>query len=138
MTAPLAVDSRRELTPGALLAQRVAASLLGLWLVIIFTATHVPLPVGALPGNSDKFVHFGAYAVLACLLTGWQLFLRRQARVTTIVIAAICSTALYGIVDEFTQGFVGRTPDVVDWAADTTGSVVGSLAAAAILGRRSV
>jgi VanZ family protein len=36
--------------------------------------------------------------------------------------------SLYGISDEFHQSFVpGRTPDVVDWLADTSGALLAVL-----------
>lgn len=90
---------------------------------VLFYATHIPLPPGLLPGNSDKMIHTAAYFVLAVLLlsflatkgpfTWWAVFIR------WIVLAA------YGAFDEVTQTLVSRTADIEDWFADITGAALG-------------
>jgi VanZ family protein len=73
----------------------------------------------------DKFVHAAIFGFLALLfirnwIRGDIAVFTMQAFVATVVFAS-----LYGITDEFHQRFVpGRTPDVLDWVADTTGAVV--------------
>src|SRR5690606_18555072 len=70
-----------------------------------------------LPAGSDKVAHFGAYAVLAALLTlatgktmvGWVL------------------AVAYGITDEIHQAFVpGRFASVGDLVADALGAALGA------------
>ena len=40
--------------------------------------------------------------------------------------------ATYGVVDELTQAFVGRTPDIKDWVADLMGATMGSVSAGVV------
>jgi VanZ family protein len=74
-----------------------------------------------LPAGSDKVAHAFGYAVLGALL----------ARATGRPRVAIVLATLYGASDEFHQAFVpGRTPDVLDLAADLLGAAVGAAAVA--------
>lgn len=115
---------------------RWLALVLGLYWLMIFALTHLPLRsvriqqvryLGSLVLNShllDKVAHAGAFAGLAFLLTwlgkaagirGWKLF------AGVLVLAAA-----YGIFDETTQALVrDRTPDVLDWLADMVGTGLG-------------
>jgi len=55
----------------------------------------------------------------------WRFFrhLISQKRVLILVTIAFCS--LYGITDEFHQSLVpGRSPDMLDWLADTLGATI--------------
>lgn len=64
----------------------------------------------------DKVAHFGAYAVLGALLA----FAAHRSRAPLAV--AVVLGLLYGASDEVHQMFVpGRSPDVLDWAADAAG-----------------
>lgn len=64
----------------------------------------------------DKVAHFGAYAVLGALLA----FAADRSRVPLAV--AVVLGLLYGASDEIHQVYVpGRSPDVLDWAADAAG-----------------
>lgn len=101
----------------------VVAGLLCLYWGALFYATHMPLPPGVLPGNSDKFVHFAAYAGLAVLLL--SLRATRGAFPWYSVFARWCFLALYGVFDEATQYFVKRSPDIDDWIADVLGVTFG-------------
>ena len=90
---------------------------------VLFYGTHTHLPPGVLPGNSDKFIHCAAYAVLAALL----LLLRATRGIFpwTSVIGRWIVVAAYGAFDELTQMFVNRTTDLYDWYADVIGAAIG-------------
>lgn len=93
-----------------------------LWACLIFLLSsqqRLPGWISVFSGT-DKLVHAAAYAVL-CL---WLLFGARGPRNRSMWWCA-CACSLYGITDEYHQGFVpGRTQDVWDWVADTTGAVL--------------
>jgi VanZ family protein len=107
---------------------RLRASLLWLpaagWAAFIFVLSSQPvLPSPASVG--DKEAHAFTYGVLAflCLvgLTGarWRGTTRRRVAIAFLL------AVLYGISDEFHQSFVpGRTPDVLDLAADAAGAAL--------------
>lgn len=81
--------------------------------------------------NSDKMLHFAAYAGLGVLLAygGAPAAMGRRP--------LIAIGTLYGASDEVHQSFVpGRTPDLLDWVADTLGAIAGVLAAHRYFSRR--
>jgi VanZ family protein len=89
----------------------------------IFYGTHMKLAPNALPGNSDKLLHFGAFLGLGVLFMtlratrgpfSWPSLLGRW-----LVLIS------YAIFDEYTQSLVGRDAEVYDWLADTLGSFTG-------------
>ena len=82
-------------------------------------------------GNSDKVAHFGAYAVLG----GALAYGGAATGVGPLPLIAVGS--LYGASDEVHQRFVpGRSPDPVDWVADTLGALAGVLALTRYFTRR--
>jgi VanZ family protein len=104
---------------------RLGSALLVAYWLLLFTATHVPSSRLPLPLNLwDKAQHFGAYAVLAILLslvfqkTSWSLAVR-YATVFVVVVS-------YGALDEWLQHFIpGRNPDILDFVADVLGATFG-------------
>lgn len=88
------------------------------WAATIYLLSSQPrLPGPEIP-NFDKVAHFGAYAILGALLA----FAAHRSRVSVLVAVAV--GVLYGASDEVHQMFVpGRSPDVLDWAADAAGVV---------------
>jgi VanZ family protein len=92
-------------------------------MTLIFAASSLSNP-GQLPGDiSDKSAHVLAYSVLGFLL----LRAFSKGRVAGISWRAITLTivfaTLYGASDELHQRFVpGRSPDVLDVAADALGA----------------
>lgn len=107
-----------------------------LWAVLLFTLTSWPKPpsvpiLSAIP-NFDKLVHFGLYSVEAFFLyqavawagrPGFSLSFARVLAITGVML-------LWGTVDEIHQYWIpGRSTEVADAAADTTGGFVGALAA---------
>ena len=89
----------------------------------------MPVPAGALPGGSDKLIHFMAYLGLACLL---GLFRGPEKWVSSFAIVAG-----FAIIDELLQIPVGRCCDVADGLADWLGAVAGTGLAAWLYGRQS-
>jgi VanZ family protein len=88
------------------------------WAATIYWLSSRPtVPAPEIP-NVDKLAHFGAYAVLGALLA----FAAHRTR--TPLVVAILLGVLYGASDEIHQMYVpGRSPDVLDWAADAAGVI---------------
>lgn len=89
--------------------------------VFLFCATHFPkleLP-GAVP-QSDKLLHVVAYGLLAFLF--WRFAeARRRPLPGHFVWIALAVLALYAVLDEWLQSFVGRSASLLDWLADVLG-----------------
>lgn len=84
------------------------------------------MPLPPLFPGFDKLAHFLAYAVLSCAVAlGWWCSGHTQR--WFLLRMSILFASLYGISDEWHQSFVpGREADIVDWCADTAGSVAGA------------
>ena len=102
---------------------RVVFVMLCVYWAALFYGTHTKVPEGLLPGNSDKFIHFWAYAGLASLLL--SLRVTQGACTWLSVLIAWCILALYGAFDELTQLLVNRNAEVFDWIFDVTGAASG-------------
>ncbi len=106
------------------LRHKVTVALLAIYWPVFFIFAHIPFPdkIRA-AGVSDKGLHFLAYMVLTFLLW-FSLRPNDRARwrdcwpwlVLVIVL-------LYALVDEATQGLIGRSCDVRDVIADAVGAV---------------
>jgi len=98
--------------------------------IILFVGTSLPAQsVPSLGIGGDKVAHFFAYLVLSVLLYLTFIFqekfsfAQRNAVQLTLAIA-IC----YGVLDELHQMLVpGRSAELLDWIADSIGSVSGIL-----------
>lgn len=103
---------------------------------VIFWLSHQPNPLPALTGRfSDKFLHAVEYGGLAGLLTVGLARLR-PARVVRAALLAMALAAAYGLTDELHQAFVpGRDANLLDWAFDALGAVVGGILAVPCLRR---
>ena len=98
---------------------------------ILFTLMHIPIPSG---GNwqitialSDKILHCFAYLIL--LFVVW-FALKQDAKVNwkkAITWWIILAMAIYGLIDEWLQSYVGRSPDITDFASDMIAVVLGLL-----------
>lgn len=104
-----------------------ARTLAVVYFIVLFIGTHIPLDrVEELASANDKWIHYGAYAVLTVLvLTGWELTigLLQPKHYFAVWLAGV----LYGAFDEASQTPVGRTCDMNDWMADVLGIVCGLL-----------
>lgn len=104
------------------LAWAVAATL---WAALIFwlsshSSSDVELGWLDFPGF-DKIVHGVVFGILAALCAQ---ALEPLGEVRSLVIAVAIASA-YGVSDELHQTFVeGRSPDVLDWVADTVGAAL--------------
>ncbi len=112
------------------------------WLygLLLVVATHAPSAnvqflvkaVDYGPLAPDKLLHMASYAVLGLLAL--LAYGSRWRRPATGVIALFFMLAAWGILDEATQPFFGRAADVIDWAYDVVGVVLG-LAAGLVASR---
>jgi hypothetical protein len=100
-----------------------------LWAALILILTSIPgslIPASPFR-NFDKIVHLTIYGVL-----GW-LTVRAWAdgsRTTAPTLVAIALVSCFGAFDEWHQEFIPqRSMDILDWAADTTGALMGAIAA---------
>jgi len=93
-------------------------------MAVIFGASSIP-NLGELPGGiSDKTGHFTGYAILGTVVVRALAGARWSGVTSRAAVAAMLVSSAYGASDEFHQAFVpGRTPDVNDWLADTSGAV---------------
>ena len=102
-----------------------ALALLAIYWLCMFVGTHIPQHDLILPEQiSDKLIHAVAYAGLTVLLfLNWSL---RTSLRWTHWLTVLLGVAAVGIFDELTQIPVGRQFDLVDWAADIGGALIGS------------
>lgn len=91
---------------------------------LIFTLTHVPISLPGPVSSLDKLQHASAYFGLSILLC-WAYASWRPHDPLGFIWCFV-AIAIYGALDEITQGFIpGRYPDFFDWVADVGGSAVG-------------
>jgi VanZ family protein len=76
----------------------------------------------ALQGINDKFLHFSAYFILGAMAGG---AIKQRGWVKWAVLGLI----VLGAIVEFIQGFVGRTPSLLDGITNGAGALVGALVA---------
>ncbi len=107
-----------------------------LWALVLFMLSELRVipPVARsffLP--SDKVVHFSLYLALGALLA-WARHMGGKGIPHAALVAA---GAAYGALDEWHQSFVpGRSPDGLDWLADTAGVLAGYATVTLYLSRR--
>ena len=95
---------------------------LGVYWPLVFTLTHIPVhDIARRSGMSDKTMHATAYFALTFLV--WYAVspyrrIRWNERKPWLVAAAV---ALYGALDEYLQGFVGRSVEMQDYLANMCG-----------------
>ena len=89
--------------------------------IFVFCATHFPgLEIGGGVPASDKVAHTAAFALLAFLFWRFLETFRRPLPPRAVWIMAAILTA-YSALDEYTQQFVGRGTDPVDWLCNVGG-----------------
>ena len=95
---------------------------LGVYWPLVFTLTHIRVQdIAGRSGMSDKTMHSTAYFALTFLL--WCAVspyrrVRWNDRKVWLVAAAV---AVYGAMDEYLQGFVGRSVEMQDFIANMCG-----------------
>ena len=117
------LPERSTLPPRTRLVPIIVTVMLCVYWAALFYGTHTKIPAGMLPGNTDKLIHFGAYAGLGILLM--TLRASRGAYSWYSVAARWCVLACYGAFDELTQLLVNRNADMEDWLADVFGAAIG-------------
>jgi len=93
----------------------------------IFFLSSQPGDTLSLPdiADLDKFLHAGIYGVLAASTLFAVQGNRWRARPRVVAVFVVLFCVLYGLSDEWHQSFVpGRTPDILDLAADTVGAAI--------------
>jgi len=107
------------------------------WMALLFYLSHQPgLNTPMLFSGQDKVLHAAVYAVLALLLLAAQPRQEQGYSWRQLGISALIAS-LYGLSDEIHQYFIpGRSPDVLDWAADSAGALIAA-SLLAWLSRRS-
>jgi VanZ family protein len=100
-------------------------------LIFYLSSLHDP---GPLPGNiSDKGGHFLGYALLGALMLRAVAGGRLRAVTWHLALAAVALSALYAASDEAHQSFVaGRSPELLDWVADSMGALAAAAAGYAL------
>ena len=94
------------------------------------------MPVLSAIPNFDKVVHFGLYAVEAFLLYQAVAWAGRAGFSLVRVLVITGVMAVWGTVDEIHQLWIpGRSTEVGDAVADTTGGAVGALAASLLVAK---
>ena len=105
------------------LLTRCAMLTLCLYWIALFYGTHYKIPSGMLPGNSDKVIHFFAYAGLGML---WAILRATQGAITWGNLSGKwLMLAAYGVFDELTQLLVNRNADLKDLLFDVSGAATG-------------
>jgi VanZ family protein len=123
-------------------AERTASAVLGVYWLLLLTATHWPREI--LPHESrllagDKLAHFSAYAGLGFLLM-LVARLRQPSAVFELsatlrqLVRLILFVSAAGFIDEATQPIFGRDFELLDWLADSTGGLIGTTLAVVALG----
>jgi VanZ family protein len=97
-----------------------------LYMAVIFYFSSQPKPLPELTTHVwDKGLHAVEYGALGILL--WRAFAGENVKRVRAVVLAIVVACAYAASDEWHQAFVPlRSPDVMDWMADTIGSIVGA------------
>lgn len=124
-------------TPSPVASSRwhhLAIGVLACYWVAVFASTHIPrVPLPTHFNLFDKVCHFSAFALLTLLAhlawatrrPGLDRLPWKELAITMLVIAG------YGALDEITQPLVGRSCELLDWAADVAGIVFATLVFAA-------
>ncbi len=106
---------------------RWAPALLVVYWIVLFIGTHLPpssMPSEPVP-NADKIAHLGGYAVLAFVAAAAWTWRRTLAFGDYLLL--FMGLSCYAVLDELSQmlPMVQRNADVLDWAADTIGAIIG-------------
>ena len=106
---------------------RIAIVALFVYWVLLFIGTHMPANrLLASMHQSDKVLHFGAFAGLSFLMA-WAIPTNMHKLYRNTLLAAFVTVAYAGL-DELLQIPVGRTADWKDFYADCIGIGIGLLA----------
>lgn len=108
------------------LIQKISGPLLLVYWIALAIGTHIPDPdIPDLPDNSDKVMHFVAYAGLCFFFCLWKSSQGPLSRSDLLKITGII--AIYATIDELLQIPFNRFCDPLDALADWAGIVIGLL-----------
>ena len=126
--AGICLIRRRPALPYFLLDPRVRRGLLLLWGALWWWVAYMSLtPVQLPPGLSDKVLHFTGYALMSAVLKVFAM--SRGGSGLLALLAAVIGGAV-----EIAQAFTpDRSPELLDFAADSAGAALGWLMALAWL-----
>ena len=97
--------------------------ILAVYWPLLFTTTHIPrLPDLQVLGR-DVTLHFCAYLILTLLFWLARYGARRPSITSVPFYWTLLLMMVYAAVDEFTQSFVGRHGDPIDWCSDVAGTL---------------
>ena len=106
--------------------QKLTPFLLLLYWAAIFILAHIPIPKLVYKAQvSDKTIHFLAYLILVFLFWFAMNPSKKVNWCKASVWWALLIMSGYGAIDEFLQGYVGRSCDAMDFAADLIGAFAG-------------
>jgi VanZ family protein len=112
-----------------------------LWCGVIFVLSSIPgssYPSIHLIVHQDKIIHAGFYAVFCWLSHRALLHQPNTVLARTSLFMALVATIAYGCSDEYHQLYVaGRSADIMDMLADTTGGLMYVLWFQFIAGKKS-
>lgn len=110
---------------------------LGIYWIILFTATSIPIDQLPSLGLSDKINHFVAFFILAVLLFLTLKYQRKNYYLfskASLIAFIIC--LIYGAIDEIHQMWIpGRYAEMLDWLADGFGALAGVLVVSYLMNR---
>lgn len=90
---------------------------------ILSSMSNPPVDVSSLPFR-DRGAHFLSFGSVAFWVAHGTMATVPRAHGLRVVCFAVLAAALWGLLDEIHQSFVpGRSPDIVDLAADTLGAI---------------
>jgi VanZ family protein len=101
------------------------------WALIIFIASSIPATL--IPPykifHYDKLIHVSLFLIFGVLVyRALEPYLKKDSFSWGRLFFSISVVILYGVLDEFHQGFVpGRSVDVWDATADTIGGLLAAL-----------
>lgn len=117
-----------ELRPGGRFLESMsrwpAIALIAAAIIAISEIPQPAFPRVPLFPHADKAVHFIEYLVLGALLFR-SLCYELSGNLRLAAIITVTGGTIFGICDEWHQGFTGRTPDVWDALADVAGLLCG-------------
>ena len=108
--------------------RKLAIISLAIFWPTLFVLSHIPIPKQVQQADVlDKGLHVLAYMTLVFLV--W-ISLNPEDRVRwrkATVWCVLLTIAVYGVIDEVLQQYVGRSCDRMDWVADMAGALTGCL-----------
>lgn len=91
-----------------------------------FIVTHLPPGAPGRPPIPDYYLHFAGFFALA-IVTCWRATGPNRRFTWKAWVFGVVFLAVYGIVDERTQPFFGRSCELSDYVADLCGNGVGMI-----------